>query len=112
VHPHLVRPVRYRDRSVPDDVVSGVGVFFTAYLLVILAGALAVGIAGYDIDTAFSAAATTVSNVGPGLGAVGPSDDFAHFPDYVKIVLCGCMIAGRLEIFTLLVLLAPAFWRR
>jgi trk system potassium uptake protein TrkH len=112
VHPHLVKPVHYADRSVPDEVVNGVGVFFTAYLLVMVVGAVSVGLAGYDIDTAFSAAATTVSNVGPGLSEVGPTDNFAHFPAYTKLVLCGCMIAGRLEIFTLLVLFSPAFWRR
>jgi len=112
IHPHVVKPVRYHGRTVPDDVVSGVGVFFTAYLLVALAGTLAVGAAGYDLDTALSAAATTVSNVGPGLGAVGPTEHFAHFPAAVKLVLCGCMIAGRLEIFTLLVMFSPLFWRR
>ena len=112
VHPHAVRMVRFNDRPIADSVVSGVGVFFVAYGLVTLAGALTVASAGYDVVTSFSAALTAISNVGPGLGAVGPTDDFAHLPGYVKATLGVLMIAGRLEIFTLLVVFSPAFWRR
>ena len=61
---------------------------------------------------AISAGVTSVSNVGPGLGEIGAFDHFAHFPSPIKIGLAFCMIAGRLELFTLLVLLSPAFWRR
>ena len=112
IHPHVVRPVHYRDRPVSDEVVSGIGVFFVAYLLIAFIAALAVGSAGYDVVTCLSAALTSVGNVGPGLGAIGPSDHFAHFPGYVKAVLALAMIAGRLEIFTVLVLFFPQFWRR
>jgi len=97
---------------VSDEVVSGIGVFFVAYLLIAFIAALAVGSAGYDVVTCLSAALTSVGNVGPGLGAIGPSDHFAHFPGYVKAVLALAMIAGRLEIFTVLVLFFPQFWRR
>ena len=62
--------------------------------------------------TAFTAALTAIGNVGPGLGAIGPADNFAHLPPYVKLVLSFCMIAGRLEIFTVLVLFEPHFWKR
>jgi trk system potassium uptake protein TrkH len=74
--------------------------------------ALVVGSAGYDVMTCISAALTSIGNVGPGLSAIGPSDHFAHFPSYVKMVLAFAMIAGRLEIFTVLVLFFPRFWRR
>jgi trk system potassium uptake protein TrkH len=112
IHPHLVARVHYRGRPVSDEVVSGVGVFFVAYLVVAMVAAITVGSAGYDVVTCVSTALTAVGNVGPGLGEVGPSDDFAHFPSYVKIVLSLAMIAGRLEIFTVLVLFFPRFWRR
>ena len=56
-------------------------------------------------------APASIGNVGPGVGDVGPSENFAHFPGYVKLVLTVCMVAGRLEIFTLLALLDPHFWR-
>jgi trk system potassium uptake protein TrkH len=112
IHPHLLRTVRYNDRPVSDDVVSGIGVFFVAYLLIAFIAAVVVGSAGYDVVTCLSAAFTAVGNVGPGLGAIGPTDHFAHFPGYVKMVLAVAMIAGRLEIFTVLVLFFPRFWRR
>jgi len=111
-HPHAVRRVRYAGRSVPDDVVSGVAVFFLAYLsIAVIAGAIVAGF-GYDVPTAMSAAFTAIGNVGPGLGSVGPTDNFAHFPTAVKLVLSFCMITGRLEVFTVLVILEPHFWRR
>jgi trk system potassium uptake protein TrkH len=112
IHPHVVRPVHYGGRPVSDEVVSGIFVFFAAYLLIVFIAALVVGSAGYDVVSCLSAALTSVGNVGPGLGAIGPSDSFAHFPGYVKVVLAFAMIAGRLEIFTVLVLLFPRFWRR
>jgi trk system potassium uptake protein TrkH len=112
IHPHAVSAIRYNRRSVSDEVVSAIGVFFVAYLLIAFIAALAVGSAGYDLVTCLSASLTAVGNVGPGLGAIGPTDHFAHFPAYVKLVLAGAMIAGRLEIFTVLVLFFPTFWRR
>ncbi len=112
LHPHAVRGVKYADHAVPEDVLGGIWAFFTAYALLAVLLAAAVAAAGYDPLTALSAALTAVSNVGPGLGAVGPTETFAHFPDLVKLLLCFGMLAGRLEVFTLLILLSPGFWRR
>jgi trk system potassium uptake protein TrkH len=112
IHPHVVNPVRYRGSSVDEEVVGGIAVFFVAYFAIAFLAATVVGAAGYDVVTSVSAAATALGNVGPGLGGVGPTDNFAHFPGYVKLSLSLCMIAGRLEIFTVLVLLSPRFWRR
>jgi trk system potassium uptake protein TrkH len=112
VRPLTVLPVRYAGRPVGDDLVSAVAVFFIAYFALAGLAATVVAAAGYDPLTAMSAALTALGNVGPGLGAVGPVEHFAHFPALVKLVLCFCMIAGRLEIFTLLVLFDPHFWRR
>jgi trk system potassium uptake protein TrkH len=112
VHPRAVRPVKYGGRAVPEDVVAGIWAFFTAYFAIGAAATAVVAAWGYDLVTAVSAALTTLGNVGPGLGAVGPFDNFAHVPAAVKLVLSACMIAGRLEVFTLLVLLQPSFWRR
>lgn len=111
IHPHAVHTVRFNDRAIPDDVIGGIGVFVLAYLLIVFLGALLMGSAGYDVTTAVSASLTAVSNVGPGFGAVGPSHDFAHLPAHAKLGLGTLMIAGRLEIFTLLVIFSPAFWR-
>ena len=68
--------------------------------------------AGYDLLSSFTAALTAIGNVGPGLGATGPTESFADLPTYAKFALSFCMIAGRLEIFTLVMLLLPSFWRR
>jgi trk system potassium uptake protein TrkH len=112
VHPHAVRPVRYDGQAISPEVVSALGVFFLAFLGLTFLGALVVGSAGYDLLTALIASLTAVANVGPGLGSVGPTETFAPLPGYVKLALCFNMIAGRLEIFTLLVIFSPAFWRR
>ena len=111
-HPAAVRTVRFRGKTVPDDVLSTVVVFFFAYFTLAAVCATVVAAAGYDIVTSMSTALTAIGNVGPGLGEVGPTDHFAHFPGLVKLVLGFCMIAGRLELFTLLVILQPSFWRR
>jgi len=105
-------PVRYGGKPVPDRVLSGVWAFFTGYVALLATVALIVAAAGYDVVTAVSAALTSVGNVGPGLGEIGPFDSFAHFPAAVKFTLCVAMIAGRLELLTLLVLFHPDFWRR
>jgi trk system potassium uptake protein TrkH len=112
LHPHALRPVKYGGRAVPDDVIAAVWAFFVAYFAIAaLATALVAGF-GYDLVTSVSAVLTTLGNVGPGLGQVGPFDNFSHFPAPLKLLLSTCMLAGRLEIFTFLVLLHPSFWRR
>jgi trk system potassium uptake protein TrkH len=108
----VAHPVRYEDKRVPDDVLAGIWAFLTAYFLLAVFVACVVSAAGYDILTSLSAALTSVGNVGPGLGAIGPFDHFAHFPSAVKLTLCFAMIAGRLELFTILILFLPDFWRR
>jgi trk system potassium uptake protein TrkH len=112
IHPHAVRPVKYGGAVVRESVLSGIWAFLTAYMLIALAGAGVVAAYGYDPLTAISAGMTSIGNVGPGFGAIGAYDNFAHFPGVVKMVLAGCMLFGRLEIFTLLALFSREFWRR
>jgi trk system potassium uptake protein TrkH len=111
-HPQAVRGVRHAGRPVPEDVVSGVAVFLLAYLAIAVVAGGVIAAHGYDPMTAMSAAFSAIGNVGPGLGDVGPTDTHAHFPASVKAVLTFCMLAGRLEIFTVLVILEPHFWKR
>jgi trk system potassium uptake protein TrkH len=111
IHPHAVRPVKYGGEVVSESVLSGVWAFLTAYLLITLIGSAVVAVHGYDLLTSFTSALTAISNVGPGLGEVGAYDNFAHFPALVKVVLAVLMLFGRLEIFTLLVMLSRSFWR-
>jgi len=112
-HRNVVRPpVHYGGKPVPADILASIWIFIAVYLGLVALLALVIAGAGYDLVTAFSGGLTAVGNVGPGLGAIGPFDDFAHFPGAVKLSFAFCMLAGRLELFTLLVLLSPAFWRR
>lgn len=110
--PHAIRPVRYEGRTVAPDVIDGVIVFFTLYVLTISVLAVLLALLGLDTDTAFSGALTAVTNVGPGVGTIiGPAGNFATLPDAAKWLLSFGMYAGRLEMMTVLVLLTPAFWR-
>ena len=108
----LSHGVRYAGRPVPAEVLAGIWAFLGVYFAIAAGVAAVVAGAGYDLITAASAGLTSVGNVGPGLGAIGPAENFAHFPGHVKLVLCAAMVAGRLELFTLLILFHPQFWRR
>lgn len=112
LHPRAVRSVKYGGHTVDDEVLSGIWAFLTAYYLIAAATAAVITLWGYSLETAVSAALTALGNVGPGLGDVGALDHFAHLPGVVKLLLAFCMLAGRLEVFTLLVLFSPGFWRR
>jgi trk system potassium uptake protein TrkH len=112
-HRSAVRhPVHYGGKTVPDQVLTEIGVFFILYFMIVAVVALIVAAAGYDVVTATTTALTAVGNVGPGLGEIGPVDNFAHFPAIVKLTLCGAMLAGRLELFTVFVIFSSGFWRR
>ena len=112
-HRNAVRsPVQHAGKPVSDDVLAGIWVFLAVYTALIAVMSLVVAAYGYDMETALSAGVTSVANVGPGLGEIGAFDHFGHFPAPVKLVLSFCMVAGRLELFTVLVLLSPGFWRR
>jgi trk system potassium uptake protein TrkH len=111
LHPHAVHRVKYAGRAVPDEVVAAIWAFLTAFFAIVVVAAAIVASAGYDLVTAISVALSVTSNVGPALGAAGPGSHFADFPDYAKYGLCFCMLAGRLDVFTFLVLLQPKFWR-
>jgi len=110
VHPKLVKPLLLDSRIVPDDVVRAVWTFFAAYIVVFTVLMMIMMGEGHDQITAFGAVATCLNNLGPGLGDV--ATNFLTIGSVEKWVLVLAMIAGRLEIFTLLVILTPAFWRQ
>jgi len=110
VHPNAQLPVRMGGRSVNHRVVDAVWGFFSLYVASFIFMYLALAATGIDLMTSFSAVAACINNLGPGLGTVGAH--YADLHDPAKWILCFAMLLGRLEIFTLLVLLTPAFWRR
>lgn len=112
MYPHGVFPRKYGGRVLPDEVVGSVVAFFSLYF--ICYSAVTIVLMGLDLDflTSASASATALSNVGPGLGAsIGPAGNFAGLPASAKWLLCFAMLLGRLELFTVLILFFPRFWR-
>jgi trk system potassium uptake protein TrkH len=104
--------VKVGGQVVPDaSIRSLLNLVYLALLVNFLACFLLAAM-GVDLLTSISAVAASMFNVGPGLGTVGPAENYAHLPDGAKWVLTSCMIAGRLEFYTLLVVLSPAFWRK
>jgi trk system potassium uptake protein TrkH len=86
--------------------------FFILYLGLFILSSFLVAAMGVDVVTAFASVAATIGNIGPGLGEVGPADNYAAMPYMAKWLLSLCMLLGRLEIYTVIVLLVPEFWRR
>jgi trk system potassium uptake protein TrkH len=112
LYPRGVFPRVYAGRILPDDVIGSVVVFFSLYF--ICYSALTVAMMAFDLDflTSASAAVSALSNIGPGLGPIiGPAGNFATLPDASKWLLCFGMLLGRLELFTVLILFFPQFWR-
>jgi trk system potassium uptake protein TrkH len=112
LQPHGVFIPSYNKRPIEKGVAEAVMGFFFLFALTIALLAMALSALGLDFITALSAAGTAVANVGPGLGdTVGPAGNFSTLPDTAKWLLSLGMLLGRLEIYTVLVLLAPSFWR-
>lgn len=110
VHPNAIFPVKLGRRTIPDKVLQAVWGFFSVYLLVFVIMMIALMGTGLDQVTAWSAVGATITNLGPGLGDV--SNHFGNINSTAKWILCFSMLLGRLEVFTLLVLFTPVFWRR
>jgi trk system potassium uptake protein TrkH len=112
VERHGVFAVRLGGRVVPESTVQSLlNLVYLAFLFNFVS-CLLLAACGVDVFTSIAAVAASMFNIGPGLGGVGPLDNYAHLPALAKWVLAGCMIAGRLEFYTVLVILTPAFWRK
>ena len=109
IHPNALIPIKLGGKPVPESVIDAVWGFFALYTLSYVILALAMTATGVDLVTAFSAVTACLNNLGPGLGAV--AENYAGISASGKWILCVSMLLGRLEIFTLLVLLTPTFWR-
>ena len=111
-HPRSVEVVKLDGKVAEESTVHSVLVFVGCYGLILLGAALVVSLDNMPFDVSFSAALTCLSNVGPGLSAIGPTGNFSGFSDLSKLVLSLCMIVGRLEIFPILVMFSARTWRR
>ena len=112
LHPQVVAPVRMDGKLIPHETVRATNVFLATYMIVFTLSVLLVSLDGNELPTNFTAVAATLNNIGPGLEMVGPMENFSLFSSPAKLVLIFDMLAGRLELFPILVLFAPDTWRR
>ncbi len=112
IHPHAISTIKLGKKSVPANVMDSVLAFFLLYMGIFFVATLLLSLLGLDFQSAMSAVAASIGNVGPGLGAVGPTHTYAAIVPAGKWILIACMLLGRLELFTLLVLLLPEFWKK
>ena len=112
IHPHAVRSIKLGGKPVPAEVLNSVWGFFILYLGLFIVAVMIMSSIGLDTVTSFASVAATIGNVGPGFGLVGPASNYLSVPDLGKWVLIFCMILGRLEIYTVIIMLAPAYWRK
>lgn len=110
LHPNRVLNLTINKKKVPQQVATDIVYFIFLYIGILILGTILISFDGFDITTNFTAALTCLSNVGPGLGGVGPAMNFAGFSDFSTFILAILMIAGRLELFTFVMLFSPRFW--
>jgi len=104
--------VRLDGKPLPQETIYKIMAFFQIYILIFVIGAMILSLIGLDFETSIGASISSLGNIGPGLGTVGPSGNYGHLPSLAKWVLSLMMMLGRLELFTVLILFSPAFWRR
>jgi trk system potassium uptake protein TrkH len=112
LHPHAITPIYVGDKKISEEVVSNITAFFLLYILIFIFSSLIMTALGLDMISALSSVAATLGNVGPGLGLVGPTKNYAFIHPLGKILLSICMLLGRLEIYTVLILVLPEFWKK
>lgn len=112
IHPRAVTRLKLGDQVVSSEIISGIGGFFVLWLVLLFVGVFLVAATGVDVLTSFTAVLASIGNIGPGLGSVGPAENYAHLPAFAKGVLALCMLLGRLEIFTVIILFLPEFYRK
>ncbi len=112
IHPHAVSHVKLAGKTVPDDVMRSIFGFLALYLGLFAVCTILLGGLGVDFNTAIGAVASSIGNIGPGFGMVGPVENYAAIPYLGKWLLIWCMLLGRLEIYTVVILLVPEFYRK
>lgn len=112
ISPKSVMAIKVDGKSADKETIRGVGAYFSVYMFVFVISVLIIALDKFDITTSVTSVAATLNNVGPGLGAVGPSGNFSGYSALSKIVLSFDMLAGRLELYPILMLFAPITWKK
>ena len=111
IHPKSIRKIKIEDKPVPHEVARSVNVYFVTFILLFGLSTFLISFDGKDFTTNFTAVLATLNNIGPGLEMVGPTQNFGHFSTFSKFILMFDMLAGRLELFPLLILFHPSVWK-
>jgi trk system potassium uptake protein TrkH len=112
IHPRAVIPIRVGDKTVPETVMNSVMGFVVLYILIFCVFSIVLQTQGMDIVSATSAVAATLGNIGPGFGMVGAATNYAALTNLTKVLLTVCMLLGRLELYSILILFIPSFWKK
>ncbi|MFH2043812.1 MAG: TrkH family potassium uptake protein [Pseudomonadota bacterium] len=112
LHPRAIFILKISRKTIKKDIMYSISGFFFLYIFTLLIITLVVTSSNQDVLTSFSTALATVGNIGPGFGNIGPAEHYAFYPAYVKWVLSFAMLAGRLELYTVLILFTPVFWKK
>ena len=112
IHPREVKAIKMDGKAIDKDIIKTAHMYLGAYAFIFFISFLIISLDGFDVTTNFTAVTATINNIGPGLGAVGPTGNFADFSIWSKLVMIFDMLAGRLEVFPMLLLFFPATWRK
>lgn len=111
IHPNAVIPVRYNNKSINTNIINNIQAFVILYIFIFFVSTLIMSMMGLDFTSAIGSVAASLGNIGPGIGSVGPVENYAHIPEAGKWFLSFLMLLGRLELFTVLMIVAPGFWK-
>jgi trk system potassium uptake protein TrkH len=112
IHPNSINTIKINGNSIPNEKAHSIISFNVIYLIIFAISSLIMSSMGLDLNTSIGSVITTMGGIGPGIGTVGPASNFAHIPDFGKLLLSFLMILGRLEILTILVIFIPGFWKK
>ena len=112
IHPRMVKKIKVDGHTLSHEVLRSTNVFITVYFVIFFASVLVIGLDNFGFTTNFTAVLATLNNIGPGLEMVGPTQNFSIFSSFSKCVLIFDMLAGRLELFPMLILLMPSCWKK
>jgi len=111
LHPQAIVPVRQNNSAVSQEIISKISAFVLLYLVIFIIGSVMLAISGLELSSAMGAVAACLGNIGPGLGSTGPVSNYFNVSDFGKWLLSFIMLLGRLELFTVLILFSPHFWK-
>ncbi|NKQ38052.1 MAG: TrkH family potassium uptake protein [Methanosarcinales archaeon] len=112
LHPRAIRPIKFNEKIVPDEIMQAIISFILIYLLIFSLSSVLLSMMGLDLISAITASIVTIGNIGPGFGIVGPMENFSVVPLFGRLLLILNMWIGRLEVFTVIILFMPEFWKK